>query len=74
MRMHALTTQARSVWGIFKVRDAFLWGPKGYNISGSVLGSSYVGKLPYQSVRMTSHSYHDLAVCLAGCTVICLRE
>ena len=37
------------IWGFPKIRGTLFWGlnNKDYSISGSILGSPYFGKLPY---------------------------
>ena len=40
-----------AIWGFTKIRGTFLGGHnnKGYSILGSILGSPYFGKLPYDN-------------------------
>ena len=38
----------RNIWGIPKIMGTFFGGPyKGYSILGFILGSPYLGKLPF---------------------------
>ena len=51
-----LFAQLRDIWEFPKIRGTFSGGPynKDYSILGSILGSPYLGKLPYIVVRLAS--------------------
>ena len=46
------------IWEFPKIRGTIFGGPynKDYNILGSVFGSPYLGKLPYDLFFFTSHA------------------
>ena len=55
----------RYVW-VPKIRGTFLGGPKNkdYNISGSILGSPYFGKLPYDGCLSSLQVLNCYGQCL----------
>ena len=59
------------IWGFPKLGVPF-WAPynKDYNISGSVLGFPYLGKLPYDGAL---HRGHVRAPCFTGPYVFMLQ-
>ena len=57
------------IWGFPEIRSTLLGGPynKDYSILGSILGSPYLGKLPYKRYRGWSRAYVRMRRDTQGC-------